>query len=345
MSATPLLTPINAAPPTLEGRSSPEGSPTFGARTRDRHRGGHGHESVEEEEVDEDNGADDGDDEGGVTDARGGAYSEPEPDRIGMSDGALPVTEESTRGGYMSAESRGERGSRALPATRLPRSSQLASRPLTFGGQSRGHPRRHLAAPAPRSTQTRRAASATRSSHGAVARSADEEDERHNTSDPLAWTGGSPPPVPPLSTSAFGGLPPLLAEMVERMPSGGAVANGQPAHLPATVLRCSSYCCALGLDLVKLYRTLTESWGLPCRMHKDGLNAMLHCHETNGRDGDAHTFFFSYGWCEPPARPLTAPCSARRPRAPWDSFTHAHSSTSRSPPRACTHTDSDAALC
>ena len=30
-------------------------------------------------------------------------------------------------------------------------------------------------------------------------------------------------------------------------------------------------------------------------MHKDGLNAVLHCHEANGRDGDAHSFFFSYG--------------------------------------------------
>jgi len=30
-------------------------------------------------------------------------------------------------------------------------------------------------------------------------------------------------------------------------------------------------------------------------MHKDGLNAVLHCHESNGREGDAHSFFFSYG--------------------------------------------------
>ena len=61
------------------------------------------------------------------------------------------------------------------------------------------------------------------------------------------------------------------------------------------ILRCTSYCVALALDLMQLYRALQDAHGLPCVMHKDGLNAVLHCHERNGRDGDAHSFFFSYG--------------------------------------------------
>ena len=45
-----------------------------------------------------------------------------------------------------------------------------------------------------------------------------------------------------------------------------------------------------------LYRRLSDAYGLQCRMHKDGLNAVLHCTEApNGRDGGAHSFFFSYG--------------------------------------------------
>ena len=123
--------------------------------------------------------------------------------------------------------------------------------------------------------------------------------------DPLVWTGGSPPSQPVAISGSLGGggssafagsggggsfagLPPLLAGLESANP---------PSRTPSAskVLRCSSYCCALGIDLMLLYRALSDAYGLPCRMHKDGLNAVLHATEANGRDGDAHSFFFSYG--------------------------------------------------
>ena len=64
------------------------------------------------------------------------------------------------------------------------------------------------------------------------------------------------------------GMPPLLAAMADRMTPGGAAP-------PQRVLRCTSYCVALALDLLTLYRHLCEGRGLNCRMHKDGLNAVL----------------------------------------------------------------------
>ena len=109
--------------------------------------------------------------------------------------------------------------------------------------------------------------------------------------DPLLWTGGSPPPVqlaaPAIAVPVMG-MPPLLAAMADRTTPGGAAP-------PQRVLRCTSYCVALALDLLTLYRHLCEGRGLNCRMHKDGLNAVLHCieHASSGRD--AHSFFFSYG--------------------------------------------------
>ena len=89
--------------------------------------------------------------------------------------------------------------------------------------------------------------------------------------DPLEWRGHQTPPLQP--QSAFG-LPPLLADLTEARASHSG-ANG---HGPK-VMRCTSYCCSLGIDLLALHRHLSEGRGLVCRMHKDGLNAVLHCAE------------------------------------------------------------------
>ena len=129
--------------------------------------------------------------------------------------------------------------------------------------------------------------------------------------DPLVWTGTSPRPQPFLvpadseqPTTSFS-LPPLLAETTngtggmlggrERTGMGG---NGltSPSYPPhARVLRCSSYCVALSINLRHLYRALA-AYGRPCAEYKDGLNYVLHCQEaSNGQTGEAHSFFFSYG--------------------------------------------------
>ena len=121
--------------------------------------------------------------------------------------------------------------------------------------------------------------------------------------DPLIWTGGSPA-TQAISinggnggnASSFGGLPPLLAGLEGAPPLGPPMHARTPSADATKVLRCSSYCCALGIDLMLLYRRLSDAYGLQCRMHKDGLNAVLHCTEApNGREGGAHSFFFSYG--------------------------------------------------
>ena len=51
-------------------------------------------------------------------------------------------------------------------------------------------------------------------------------------------------------------------------------------HERGSVLRCTSYCCALALDLMQLSRLFRDTHGLRCVMHKDGLNAVLHCFPT-----------------------------------------------------------------
>ena len=140
--------------------------------------------------------------------------------------------------------------------------------------------------------------SASSSSHPMPSR------RHHPMADPLEWRGGSPPTQPLASSSSIGmgsinggggfaGLPPLLAGLENNGPGPLPTPSRTPSA--SKILRCSSYCCALGVDLMLLYRALSDAYGLPCRMHKDGLNAVLHCQESNGRDGDAHSFFFSYG--------------------------------------------------
>ena len=155
-----------------------------------------------------------------------------------------------------------------------------------------------------RDPSTRRQASARVPARKHLGREHDHHQLRP-MADPLVWTGGSPPSQPVAISGSLGGggssafagsggggsfagLPPLLAGLESANP---------PSRTPSAskVLRCSSYCCALGIDLMLLYRALSDAYGLPCRMHKDGLNAVLHATEANGRDGDAHSFFFSYG--------------------------------------------------
>lgn len=118
--------------------------------------------------------------------------------------------------------------------------------------------------------------------------------------DPLIWAGGVlTPPMQPAHAPAFG-LPPLLADRGGYTHHGAHGShNGQPLKL----MRCTSYCCSLGIDLLALHRHLAEWRDLTCRMHKDGLNAVLHCaeqHRSEGRFGGyewrgAHSFYFSYG--------------------------------------------------
>ena len=70
-------------------------------------------------------------------------------------------------------------------------------------------------------------------------------------------------------------------------------------HSGAKLLRCTSYCVALGIDLLSLRRHLLDGGGVRCRMtlHKDGLNAVLHCEEARAPGGEhvTHVFYFSYG--------------------------------------------------
>jgi uncharacterized Rmd1/YagE family protein len=191
---------------------------------------------------------------------------------------------------------------------RLPRSSLHASRaPLSFGSRAS----RATGTSAPHggssraSSSSRRAGGSSSSRCGTssgnltgvaggggrseqsvrrVLRPVVEPDDSDDVADPLVWTGGSPS-FQPLSgpSVAFPNLPPLQPETPSRLPSG------------TKILRCSSFCCAVGLDLMLLYRALSDAYGLPCRMHKDGINAVLHCLEGNGHEGDAHSFYFSYG--------------------------------------------------
>lgn len=190
-----------------------------------------------------------------------------------------------------------EGGAREVP--RLPRPSHHASRPLlSFGGPTS---RRQTASSRNRRPSRERIVPA-RSVHSSRSRSMNEPSPNGHprdaldaararcsertppATDPLLWTGGSPPPVTPSAAGPFG-LPPLLA-LPERTGSNTTRSEHR-------ILRCTSYCVALGLDLLKLYHRLCEGGGLPCRMHKDGLNAVLHCIEHASDERDAHSFFFS----------------------------------------------------
>ena len=186
-------------------------------------------------------------------------------------------------------------------SARPPRAQHLSRASLAFGGATCATRRSAAASHGVASSRTARGgirAGGAVGAGGARAelhrlRTAVEVDD----ADPLVWTGGSPPPAPPLqppsviSINSGFSLPPLLSGSAAGINGGG----GSSVHDPSKILRCTSYCCALALDLIHLYRVLDGVHGLPCQMHKDGLNAVLHCRESNGRDGDAHSFFFSYG--------------------------------------------------
>ena len=174
-----------------------------------------------------------------------------------------------------------------------------ASARVTAGGATRGSRR-----PAARDRAERRAAH-----QGLLREEEDEDGPLQLQGDPLVWTGGSPPPVQPLGPPPYAqsqatnfSLPPANPLLYEPRGCNGSAMASSSAYSPyvqqpdrSKILRCTSYCVALALDLMQLYRALQDAHGLPCVMHKDGLNAVLHCHERNGRDGDAHSFFFSYG--------------------------------------------------
>lgn len=181
-----------------------------------------------------------------------------------------------------------------IGGSRAARVSQLSRAQLAFGGPAT---RRAGSAPRGAAPSIRRgtAARAPRDRSDVHRRRTIEEDDE-SLGDPLVWTGGSPPPVATqpspdigLNGTAFA-LPPLAS--MTRTSLNVTSGNGSDR---TKVLRCTSYCCALALDLIQLDRLFTDSLGRSCRMHKDGLNAVLHCTEANGRDGDAHSFFFSYG--------------------------------------------------
>lgn len=270
--------------------------------------------------------SDEGDDEGGATDGGGyeramqsdqgqsadgaGATSEPEHDarwqrrardstNVGVQSAVTGYSSDTTpRSQFELARDMQLQAARVdgAMASRLPRASHLARAPIAFGGATRrsntdrGPPRTNAPTARPTSRPAARRAERADAHHRLRNYVEEDDDERP---DPLIWTGGSPPPVQPLQpaavpASAFS-LPPLLASMA---------LNGTTSsfsHDRTKILRCTSYCVAIALDLMALYRTLADGHGLPCNMHKDGLNAVLHCHEVNGRDGDAHSFFFSYG--------------------------------------------------
>ena len=259
----PLLSALNdtsiAEPSSTIELQDPSNAPEmmYGAPSASEHEG-----------ADEGEDEDDGDHTGGGR--GGGALSEPE---IGPA----------TVSGYSSDITRD------LP--RLPRASHRTPRgPLSFSGATACRP------------PSRNGRATEASGHKPEARVRPQRRDPYSReqrahmaeSDPLEWTGGSPPPAVPPAGPSFS-LPPLLSDTNETRHNAGIS--------PLKVLRCTSYCCSVGLDLLSIYRALAEGEGLICQMHKDGLNAVLHCVERNrppdaprhATPRDAHSFFFSYG--------------------------------------------------
>ncbi len=183
---------------------------------------------------------------------------------------------------------------------RMPRIRAVQQRaPLSFGG-----PTRRASVPTPRGNSNIRRGQETSGSQPAQERcsvrgttlAAAEEESSGN--DPLVWRGHATPPLRPLIPQSSFGLPPLLADMGEPRtshPHANGGLNGSHQQ-PIKLLRCTSYCCSLGLDLLALHRHLAEGRGLACRMHKDGLNAVV---RESTAIPCAHL---------PAARPCGAPC-------------------------------------
>lgn len=221
----------------------------------------------------EDENLEDDADGGQLTDGGHGAISEPE-----AGDGSSQLTGYYSADGTMHGHRAGNRSPRVRAAQR--------GAALSFGRAS---------VPAPRGGSTRRRTTASQPARERRDGRAAAEDEG-SADDTRVWRGNEPL-IPQSSSFA---LPPLRVDMPSGIPSGGL------DHHPVNLLRCTSYCCSLGIDLVALNRHLAEGRRLACRMHKDGLNAVLHCveqhraseafsHEGRSEGRSAHSFYFSYG--------------------------------------------------
>lgn len=313
----PLLAEAQRAPKYHDEQPSPEVVDSTHHRRR----------SEEDDEGDDEGGVQT-DDGGFQTDENRRHSRNNSPELESLSSGMVPSV---TAGGYNSDTT----GQLSRELSRLPRASYHAARPLTFGGGVGARRSSHAAqnvrgvsqrsGSGPSNRQGRKVSSAAASRLRSVE---DDEDEDysgyrasgHNsgmsyqprgsyaTVDPLVWNGGSsgtgnsPRPTgsigagligaPADASSAFS-IPPLMSAVAPRERSHSF--NGDGGMPPSEILRCSSYCVAVGLNLRTLYRALV-AYGRPCAEHKDGINYVLHCTEPdNGREGGAHSFFFSYG--------------------------------------------------